>query len=85
MDKINGYDVATQCIIDEKKYFIDIPMCCQPMSQAWNSIIKDLMLGNILIDVILTRIKVQDLKFGKWTLLKKVQVRSFNLGTNQKP
>jgi hypothetical protein len=27
MDKINGYNVATKCIIYEKKYFIDIPMC----------------------------------------------------------
>jgi hypothetical protein len=27
MDKINGYNVATQCIIDGSKYFIDIPMC----------------------------------------------------------
>jgi hypothetical protein len=27
MDKISGYNVATQCIIYENKYFIDIPLC----------------------------------------------------------
>jgi hypothetical protein len=53
--------------------------------------IKDLifdfshMLSKILIDVIFIRIKVQDLRIAKWTLSKEVQVRSFNLGTNQKP
>jgi hypothetical protein len=43
------------------------------------------MLGKILIDVILIRIKVQDLRIAKWTLSKEIQLRSFNLGTNQKP
>lgn len=42
-------------------------------------------LGNFLVDITPTQIKVEDMKIAKWNLSKKIQIRRLNLGTHDNP